>query len=97
MGFNDGRIRITNIREEDNFNLSDYIEYPIHNNKSGRVKMFRFSQDNHILYTYGDDGNIFSFMFRCDYSVVEKNMISASELSELPTLFVSKILPKVLR
>lgn len=89
MGFVDGRIRITNVNIEDISDFSDYIEYPIHDNKRGTVKLC-FSQDNHMLYTYGDDGNIFSLMFQCDYSFVEKNMISISDLPQSPELSVSE-------
>lgn len=89
MGFADGNIRVTSIKIEDMYNLDDYIEYSVHDHKTGRVKMLCFSQDNHMLFTYGDDGNIFSFMFQCKNSVVEQCMISISELPQLPKLIVS--------
>lgn len=89
MGFDDGRFRVTNVKVEDTYVLSNYIEYPIHDNKRGTVKMC-LSHDNHMLYTYGDDGNIFSLMFQCDYSVVEKCKISVSDLPQSPELTVSE-------
>jgi len=89
MGFADGTIRITSHNVLNTSDLSDFIEYSIHDNKTGRVKMFSFSQDKHMLFTYGDDGNIFSFMFQCDYNIVEKCMISISELPQLPKIIVS--------
>lgn len=89
MGFADGRIRITNVNVEDISDLSNYIEYPIHDNKRGTVKLC-FSQGNHMLYTYGDDGNIFSLIFQCDYSVVEKCKISVSDLPQYPEFTVSE-------
>lgn len=88
MGFADGRIRITSVKVEDIYDFSDYIEYPIHDNKTGTVKLC-FSQDNHMLYTYGDDGNIFSLIFQCDYNVIEKCMISVSDLPQPFELIVS--------
>ncbi|XP_015370279.1 PREDICTED: uncharacterized protein LOC107166221 [Diuraphis noxia] len=41
-----------------------------------------------MLYTCGDDGNIFSFMFQCDNEVIE-HMISISELPQ-SSVFVGK-------
>lgn len=79
MGFADGSVRVTNVNVDDISDLSDYIEYSIHDNKSGKVKKLCFSQDNLMLYTYGDDGNIFSFMFRCNDSDIEKNSIPLSK------------------
>lgn len=89
MGFADGRIRVTNVNVDDVYDLSDYIEYPTHDNKTGRVKMLCFSRDNHMLYTYGDDGNIFSFTFQCDMGVIEKGMVSVSKLPPSPKPIVS--------
>lgn len=89
MGFADGRIRVTNIKLEDTSDLSDFIEYSIHDNKTGRVKTLCFSQDNRMLYSFGEDGNIFSFMFQCHSSDIEKCMISVSKLPQSPKLFVS--------
>lgn len=89
MGFADGKIRVTNIEASNISDLSDYIEYSIHDNKTGRVKMLCFSQDNRMLFTCGDDGNIFSFIFQCDINTVEKYMISISELPQSSKLIVS--------
>lgn len=86
MGFSDGRIRVTNVRVDDMINLSDYIEYSVHDNRSGRVKTLCFSQDCCMLFTYGDDGNIFSFMFQLDGNATE---ISISNLPESPNFVVS--------
>lgn len=74
MGFADGRIRVTNIKVTDIYDLNDYIEYAIHDNKTGRVKMISSSHDDRMLFTYGDDGNIFSFMFQCDNGTVDACM-----------------------
>lgn len=90
MGFADGRVRVTNVSVDDTFDLSDYIEYPTHDNKSGRVKTLCFSRDNRMLYTYGDDGNIFSFMFNCDIDVIKKETVPISKLPPLPNLIVSE-------
>lgn len=95
MGFADGRVRVTRIETDNGFNLNDYIEYSVHNYKSGRVKTLCFSEDGRMLYTCGDDGNIFSFTFQCDYSVVEACHVPATELPELPKLFVSQHLKPV--
>lgn len=89
MGFADGKIRVTNVGVNNISDLSDYIEYSIHDNKTGRVKMLCFSQDNRMLFTCGDDGNIFSFIFQCDINTIEKYMISASELPQSSKLIVS--------
>lgn len=89
MGFADGKIRVTNVGVNNISDLSDYIEYSIHDNKTGRVKMLCFSQDNRMLFTCGDDGNIFSFIFQCDINTVEKYMISVSELPQSSKLIVS--------
>ncbi|VVC33540.1 WD40/YVTN repeat-like-containing domain,WD40 repeat,WD40-repeat-containing domain [Cinara cedri] len=80
MGFADGRIRVVNVNVADVSDFSDFIEYSIHDNITGRIKTTCFSQDNRMLYTCGDDRNIFSFMYQCDYDVVEKCVISISEL-----------------
>jgi len=66
MGFADGRIRLTNVKVNDVSDFDDYIEFTIHDNETGRVKMLCFSQDNNMLYTCGDDCNIFSFTFQCN-------------------------------
>lgn len=89
MGFADGKIRVTNVGVNNISDLSDYIEYSIHDNKTGRVKMLCFSQDNRMLFTCGDDGNIFSFIFQCDINTIEKYMISVSELPQSSKLIVS--------
>lgn len=89
MGFADGKIRVTNVGVNNLSDLSNYIEYSIHDNKTGRVKMLCFSQDNRMLFTCGDDGNIFSFIFQCDINTVEKYMISVSELPQSSKLIVS--------
>lgn len=91
MGFADGRIRLTNVQLTNVSDFGDYIEYSIHDNKKGRVNMLCFSHDNRMLYTCGDDGNIFSFMFQCDNKVIEKCMISISELPQSPVFVVSNI------
>lgn len=89
MGFADGRIRVTNINVEDICDLSNFIEYSVHDNEIGTVKLC-FSQDNQMLYSYGDDGNIFSFMFKCDHSVFKKCINSIYKLQITPKLLVSK-------
>lgn len=89
MGFDDGRIRVVNINDNNIYDLSDYVEYSIHDNNTGRVKMLNFSQDNRMLYTYGNDGNIFSFMFQCDTNIYEKCISSISKLPPTPKFLVS--------
>lgn len=89
MGFADGRIRVTNIRVEDISDLSNFIEYSVHDNETGTVQLC-FSQDNQMLYSYGGDGNIFSFMFNCDHSVFKKCIDSIPKLSPTPEFLVSK-------
>lgn len=89
MGFSDGKIRVTKVKTEDISDLSDYVEYSIHDNKNGKIKMLCFSQDNCMLYTCGDDGNIFSFIFQCDINTTEKCTVSVSELPQLSELDVS--------
>ncbi|CAI6354695.1 unnamed protein product [Macrosiphum euphorbiae] len=64
MGFADGRIRLTNVKINDVLDFDDYIEFTIHDNETGRVNMLCFSQDKNMLYTCGDDCNIFSFTFQ---------------------------------
>lgn len=89
MGFADGRIRVTNVKINALFNLNDYIEYSVHDNKTGRIKMLCFSHDKRMLYTYGEDGNIFSFLFKCNESVIEKYMVPISKLPQSPKLIVN--------
>jgi len=89
MGFDDGRVRVTNFKVDDPSDLSDYIEYSIHDNKTGRVKILCLSEDNRMLFTCGDDGNIFSFTFQCDNSAVEKCVISTSKLPKSTKLLAS--------
>lgn len=89
MGFADGKIRVTNIKVEDVSDLNNFIEYSIHDNERVSVKLC-FSQDNKILYSYGEDGNIFSFMFQCDHSIFKKCVNSISKLPQTPKLLVSK-------
>lgn len=89
MGFSDGRIRVTNIRVEDISDLSNFIEYSVHDNEIGTVKLC-LSQDNQMLYSYGGDGNIFSFMFKCDHNAFKMCIDSTWSLSPTPKLFVSK-------
>lgn len=89
MGFADGRIRVTNVSVDYLNDLNDYIEYQIHDNKTGRVKALCLSQDNLMLYTYGDDGNIFSFTLQRDIGVIE-GTVSISKLPPSPKLIVSK-------
>lgn len=90
MGFADGSIRVTNVKVEDITDFSDYIEFSIHDNRTGKVKNLCFSQDKCMLYTYGDDGNIFSFMFQCDNSDIEKNSTPISKFPRSPELMVSR-------
>ncbi|XP_022179157.1 uncharacterized protein LOC111039821 isoform X2 [Myzus persicae] len=92
MGFADGRIRLTNVQLNNVSDFGDFIEYSVHDNKKGRVNMLCFSHDNCMLYTCGDDGNIFSFMVQYDNKVVEKCMISISELPQLPVFCGEDIL-----
>lgn len=82
MGFIDGKIRVTNVKGNNLSDFNDYIEYSIHDNITGKVKMLNFSQDKRMLFTYGDDGNIFSFIFQCNNSIIEKCNISFSKLPE---------------
>lgn len=89
MGFANGRIRVTNVNVENIYDLSDYIEYSMHDNNTGRVKMMTFSHDNRMLYTYGNDGNIFSCMFQCDTKVSEMCMNLNSKLPPSPKFTVS--------
>lgn len=96
MGFADGSIRVTNINVEDISYLSDYIEYSIHDNRLGRVKKLCFSQDNRMMYTYGNDGNIFSFMFQCNNSDIEKNSVPVSKFPMSPKFMVGKRRKKIL-
>ncbi|XP_028044392.1 cilia- and flagella-associated protein 44-like [Rhopalosiphum maidis] len=89
MGFADGRIRLTNVKDNNVSDFGDYIEYSVHDNKTGRVNMLCLSQDKYMLYTCGDDCNIFSFMFQCSYKnineppqppvLVEKEIINTKE------------------
>ncbi|XP_025203883.1 cilia- and flagella-associated protein 44-like [Melanaphis sacchari] len=37
MGFADGRIRLTNVKDNDISDFGDYIEYSVHDNKTGRL------------------------------------------------------------
>lgn len=90
MGFDDGTVRITNFNVDDPSDLSDYIEYPVHDNQTGRVKTLCMSEDNRMLYTCGDDGNIFSFAFMCDGGAVEKCAISTSKPPKSITLPASQ-------
>jgi len=92
MGFDDGRIRLTNVQLNNVSDFGDYIEYSIHDNKNGRVNMLCFSHDNCMLYTCGDDGNIFSYMFQCDNKVIEECMTSISELPQSAVFDVSNII-----
>lgn len=89
MGFDDGRIRIININNDNIYDLSDYVEYSMHDNHTGRVKTLIFSQDNRMLYTYGNDGNIFSFMFQCDTDFHKKCKSSISKLPPVSKFMVS--------
>jgi hypothetical protein len=89
MGFADGRIRLTNVQVKDVSDFGDYIEYSIHDNIKGRVNMLCFSHDNCMLYTCGDDGNIFSFMFQSNNKVIEKCMSSISKFPQPSVLAVS--------
>lgn len=89
MGFADGKIRVINVKVNNVNDLSDYIEYSVHDNKRGKIKTLCFSQDNRMLFTCGDDGNIFSYMFQCETSTVEKFLVSVSELLQPPKLIVS--------
>lgn len=63
MGFADGRIRVTKV-DAGGRDLDDYVEFAAHDNRTGRVKTLRASGDGRVLYTYGDDGNVFSFVYR---------------------------------
>lgn len=85
MGFSDGKIRIVKENAADLPDFSNYIEYSIHDNITGKIKSTCFSQDNRILYTCGDDRNIFSFLYQC----IEKHMVSFHELSRPPKIIVS--------
>jgi WD40 repeat protein len=85
MGFADGRIRLTNIKDNNLSDFGDYIEYSVHDNKTGRVNMLCLSQDNYMLYTCGDDCNIFSFMFQCNYKNID-------EPPQPPVLVVSNVI-----
>lgn len=87
MGFADGKIRVVNAKTEDMSDFSDFIEYSVHDNTNGKIKMLCFSEDNCMLYTCGDDRNIFSFMYQCD--VIEKSIDSISELPQSPRLIAS--------
>jgi len=89
MGFADGRIRVTNVKAENINDLNDYIEYAMHDNKTGRVQMLCSSYDDRMLFTYGDDGNIFSFMFRCDNDAVDECMNSIADLPQSSEFVVS--------
>lgn len=80
MGFDDGRVRIIKFKFNDTLDLSDYIEYSIHDKKRGRIKNLCFCKDNGMLFTYGDDGNIFSFVLQCNDKVNEKCMSSTFKL-----------------
>ncbi|XP_025191573.1 uncharacterized protein LOC112591851 [Melanaphis sacchari] len=92
MGFADGRIRLTNVQVKDISDFGDYIEYSIHDNKRGRVNMLCFSHDNCMLYTCGNDGNIFSFVFQCKNKVIEKCMFSISKFPQSSVLVGEDIL-----
>lgn len=82
MGFADGRIRITNLKTDNMLDLSDYIEYSIHDNKTGSVKMLCLSKDSRMLFTCGNDGNIFSFVLQCDNDIIEKCTIQNYKLPQ---------------
>lgn len=87
MGFADGKIRVVNAKSENVSDFSDFIEYSVHDNTTGKIKTLCFSEDNRMLYTCGDDRNIFSFMYQCDD--IEKSMDSISELPRSPKLIAS--------
>lgn len=91
MGFADGRIRVTNITTEDMHDLNDYIEYAIHDNRTGRVKTICSSHDNRMLFTCGDDGNIFSLMFQCDGHAIDECVNSISNLPRSSESVVSPV------
>ncbi|XP_050423055.1 cilia- and flagella-associated protein 44 [Adelges cooleyi] len=86
MGFADGRMRVTNLSLEDPSNFNDFVEYSMHDNITGIIKCICFSHDCRMLYTLGEDGNVFSFNFQCDYNAEEKCALPVTELPPTPIL-----------
>lgn len=90
MGFADGSIRVTRFNADDPSDLSNYIEYQVHDNRTGRINALCLSGDNRTLFTCGDDGNIFSFSFqRGDDSVFKTHPSRTCTLPQWPKSLAS--------
>lgn len=90
MGFADGSVRVTRFNDDNPSDLSDYIEYQVHDNKTGRINALCLSGDNRTLFTCGDDGNIFSFSFQCgNDSVAKTHPNRTCKLPQWPKLLAS--------
>ncbi|XP_049825621.1 cilia- and flagella-associated protein 44 isoform X2 [Aethina tumida] len=64
----DGSIRINRVNPLDYTDLTDYWQFPVHDNLNGFVPKMCFSYDEKYFFTCGHDGNIFSFLFQpADY------------------------------
>ncbi|XP_050529600.1 cilia- and flagella-associated protein 44 isoform X1 [Daktulosphaira vitifoliae] len=86
MGFTNGRIRLTNIQTKHFLNLEDYIEHSMHDNITGKIKGLYFSHDYRLLYSFGDDGNIFCYHFHCNHTDESKCSLQVVELPSKPEL-----------
>lgn len=89
MGFADGTVRITKIKGHNTSDWNDYIEYALHDNVRGRINALCFSHDKRMIYTYGEDGNIFSLTFQSDNSFIENVTVQNANLLRSLGLSVS--------
>jgi len=52
---------VNRVNPNNHTDLSDYWLYSMHNNTNGRIRRMCFNYDHHLMFSCGDDGNIFSY------------------------------------
>ncbi|XP_046388185.1 cilia- and flagella-associated protein 44 [Ischnura elegans] len=63
FGMKNGSIRINSVTSTNPMDFSDYLLLPMHDSANGTVRSLFFSPDGSILFSSGDDGNVFSYNF----------------------------------
>lgn len=61
LGFANGKIRLVDVNEDEHYNMSSYWELAMHDNDNGIINQFALSYDKSMLFSCGNDGNVFSF------------------------------------
>lgn len=89
MGLGNGEIRVCRVNKSDETDLSDFWSLPMHD--KGRIFAMKISPDEKMLFTCGEDGNLFSFCINVDEHFFEARKYRRDEFKLLPRKTVQDI------